>query len=163
MNLDRTAVHIATDFKQVVFIGAYAAIVHGVARSTSDIDIALATPKTNEEFEKLGYHVYQEGGKKVIRTRNGIKIDVYTNDVSGIPVSEIFASAVTVRRAGFPVRIMCLEALLLAKMRAGRPQDSDDIRQLCRLRGKTIRWDLIESIARGLEAVELRQYVRALA
>ncbi len=163
MNLDRAAVHIAKDLKQVVFVGAYAAIAYGVSRSTRDIDIALAAPKSDEEFEKLGYPVYHEGGKKVIRTRNGIKIDVYAKDVSGIPVPDIFANAVTVRRAGFPVRIMCLEALLLAKMRAGRPQDNDDIRQLCKLRGKTIRWDLVESMARGLEAVELRQYIRALS
>ncbi len=163
MNLDRTAVQIAKDLKQVVFIGAYAAIAHGVARSTRDIDIALATPKTDNEFEKLGYNVYQEGGKKAVRTRNGVKVDVYTKDVSGIPVPEIFASALTVRRAGSLVRIMCLEALLLAKMRAGRPQDNDDIRQLCRVRGKAIRWDLVESMARGLEAVQLRQYVTALS
>ncbi len=163
MNLDRTAVQIANDLKQVVFIGAYAAIAHGVARSTRDIDIALATPKTDLELEKLGYHIYEESGKKVIRTRDGIKIDVYTKDVSGIPVPDIFASAVTVRKAGSPLKIMCLEALLLAKMRAGRPQDNDDIRQLCRRRGKTVRWDIVESMARGLEVVQLRQYVRALS
>jgi predicted nucleotidyltransferase len=163
LNLDRTAVRIAKDLKQVVFIGAYAAIQHGVARSTRDIDIALATPKTNEEFEKLGYNTYQERGKKVIRTRNGIKIDVYTKDVSGIPVRKIFASALTVRKADSQIKVMCLEALLLAKMRAGRPQDNDDIRQLCRLRGKAIRWDLIESLARGLEAIRLRQYVSAFS
>ena len=158
-----TAVQIAKDLKQVVFIGAYAAIQYGVARSTRDIDIALATPKTEEEFEKLGYNTYQERGKKVIRTRNGIKMDVYTTDVSGIPVREIFASALTVRKADYPIKIICLEALLLAKMRAGRPQDNDDIRQLCKLRGKAVRWDMIESMVRGLEAVQLRQYVSAFS
>ena len=163
MNLDRTAVQIAKDLKQVVFIGAYAAIQYGVARSTRDIDIALATPKTDDEFERLGYNTYQERGKKVIRTRNGIKIDVYTKDVSGILIREIFASALTVRKADYPIRIMCLEALLLAKMRAGRPQDNDDIRQLCKLRGKAIRWELVESMARGLETIQLRQYVSALS
>jgi predicted nucleotidyltransferase len=163
LNLDRTAVRIAKDLKQVVLIGAYAAIQHGVARSTRDIDIALATPKTNEEFEKLGHNTYQERGRKVIRTRNGIKIDVYTKDVSGIPVRKIFASALTVRKADSQIKVMCLEALLLAKMRAGRPQDNDDIRQLRRLRGKAIRWGLIESLARGLEAIRLRQYVSAFS
>ncbi len=163
MNLDRTAVQIAKDLKQVVFIGAYAAIQHGVARSTRDIDIALATPKTDEELEELGYQVYRERGRKVVRTKNGIKIDIYTKDVSGIPIQEIFASALTVRKADYPIKIMCLEALLLAKMRAGRPQDNDDIRQLCKLRGKAIRWDMIESMARGLEAIQLRQYVSAFS
>jgi hypothetical protein len=163
LNLDKTAVQIGKDLKQVVFVGAYAAIQHGVTRSTRDIDIALARPKTDEEFEELGYQVYQERRKKVIRTRNGIKIDVYTKDVSGIPIREIFASALTVRKGDSPIKIMCLEGLLLAKMRAGRPQDNDDIRQLCKLRGKGIRWDLIESMARGLEAIQLRQYVSAFS
>jgi hypothetical protein len=162
LNLDRTAVQIAKDLKQVVFVGAYAAILHGTTRSTRGIDIALATPKTDEELGKLGYHVYQERGKKTVRTPDGIKIDIYTKDVSGIPIREIFATAQTVQKAGQTIRIICLEALLLAKMRAGRPQDNDDLRQLCKLRGKDVRWDLVESMARGLELVRLRQFVTAL-
>lgn len=147
----------------MVFVGAYAAIKYGVTRRTHDIDLALATPMTDEEFEKLGYGVFSEGGKKVIRTRQGIKMDVYAKDVSGIPVQQVFATAVTIRAGGSPARIMCLEALLLSKMRAGRPQDNDDIRQLCRLRGKTIRWEVVDSMARNLEGTELRGYVKALS
>jgi len=163
LNLDRTAVQIAKDLKQVVFVGAYAAIQHGVTRSTRDIDIALAIPKTDEELEELGYQVYQERGKKIVRTKIGIKIDIYTEGVSGIPVQEIFATALPVQKAGTWIRIICLEALLLAKMRAGRPQDNEDLRRLCTLHGKTIRWDLVESMARDLEVVRLRQYVNALS
>lgn len=162
MNLDRTAVQIAKDLKQVVFIGAYAAIQHGATRSTRDIDIALATPKTDEELGKLGYRVSEERGKKIVRTTDGIKIDIYTKDVSGIPIPQIFKTAVTVPKAGLTIRIICLEALLLAKMRAGRPQDIDDLRQLCKLRGREIRWDLVESMAQRLELVRLQQYVTAL-
>ena len=162
MDLDRAAVEITKDFKEVVFVGAYAAIHYGVLRGTHDIDLALASPVTEEGFRKLGYGVFNEGGKKVIRTRHGLKLDVYTKDVSGIPVPQIFATAVTVRAAGSPVRIMCLEALLLAKMRAGRPQDSDDIQQLCRLRGKSVRWEVVGSMANSLERTELKGYVRAL-
>jgi predicted nucleotidyltransferase len=163
LDLDRVAVDITKDLKEVVFLGAYAAIAYGAARRTRDIDLALVAPPTDAEFEKLGYGIYNEGGKKVIRTRPGIKMDVYTKDVSGIPVPKIFATAITVRVAGSPVKIMCLEALLIAKMRAGRPQDNDDIRQLCRVRGKTIRWDLVHSMSKGLEATQLRQYVQALS
>lgn len=162
MELDRVAAAITKDLKEVVFVGAYAAIKYGVVRRTHDIDLALATPMTDEEFEKLGYRVFSEGGKRVIRTRRGVKMDVYTKDVSGIPVQQVFANAVTIRAGESRVRIMCLEALLLAKMRAGRPQDSDDIRQLCRLRGKMIRWDVVDSMAKNLEATELRGYVKAL-
>ncbi len=162
MNLDRPAVLIAKDLKQVVFIGAYAAIQYGATRSTRDIDIALATPKTDEELGEIGYHVYQERGKRIVRTPDGIKIDIYTEDVSGIPIPKIFATAQNVQKAGATIRIMCLEALLLTKMRAGRPQDNDDLRRLCKLRGKDIRWDLVESMAQGLELVLLRKFITAL-
>ena len=163
MNLDRQAAQIAKDFKQVVFIGAYAATLHGTTRSTRDIDIALATPKTDEALGKLGYQVYQERGKKIVRTPDGIKLDIFTKDVSGIPIREIFATAQTVQRAGATIKIICLEALLLAKLRAGRPQDNDDLKQLCKRRGRDIRWDLVESMAQGLEVVQLRQLVTGLA
>jgi predicted nucleotidyltransferase len=163
LGLDEAAVEITKDFKEVVFVGAYAAIHYGVSRGTHDIDLALASPVTDDEFRKLGYGVFDEGGKKVIRTQHGLKMDVHTKDVSGIPVPQIFATAVTVRAAGSPVRIMCLEALLLAKMRAGRPQDSDDLQQLCRSRGKSIRWDVVGSMAKSLEMTELKGYVRALS
>ena len=163
MELDRVAADITKDLKEAVFVGAYAAIKYGVARRTRDIDLALATPMTDEKFERLGYGVFNEGGKKVIRTRQGVKMDICTKDVSGIPVQQIFATAVAIRAGGSLVRIMCLEALLLAKMRAGRPQDNDDIRQLCRLRGKAIRWEVVDSMARNLEGTELRGYVKALS
>jgi len=161
LNLDRTAVQIAKDLKQVVFIGAYAAISYGATRSTRDIDIALATPRTDQELGRLGYRVSEERGKKIVRTAGGVKIDIFTKDVSGIPIREIFATAQTIQKFGTPVRIICLEALLLAKMRAGRPQDNDDLRQLCKLRGKDIRWNLVETMAQRLELVRLRQYVAA--
>ncbi len=162
MNLDRTAVQIAKDLKQVVFIGAYAAISYGATRSTRDIDIALATARTDEELGNLGYRVSEERGKRIVRTRDGIKVDIFTRDVSGIPIQKIFATAQPVRKSGVLIRIICLEALLLAKMRAGRPQDSDDLRQLCKLRGKDIRWDLVESMVQDLELERLRQFVSAL-
>ncbi|MDE1854154.1 MAG: nucleotidyltransferase [Thaumarchaeota archaeon] len=162
MELDRVAADITGDLKEVVFVGGYAAIKYGVERMTHDMDLALATPIAEAEFEKLGYGVFIEGGKRVVRTRHGIKIDIYTKDVSGIPVPQIFETAVTIRAAHSEVRIMCLEGLLLAKMRAGRPQDNDDIRRLCRLHGKEIRWELVEKMAKGLESTQLRGYVKAL-
>lgn len=162
LNLDRTAVQIAKDLKRVVFIGAYAAISHGATRSTKDIDIALAAAKTDEELGKLGYQVSEERGRKIVRTKDGIKVDIYTKDVSRIPIREIFATAQTIKKAGVPIKIISLEALLLAKMRAGRPQDNDDLRQLCKLRGKDIRWNLVEIMAERLELVRLQQYVAAL-
>jgi hypothetical protein len=73
---------------------------------------------SDEDFESLGYRIFQESGKKVIMTGEGVKLDVYTRDISGIPVSVVFETAVE-KRVGFgEVKVMCLEALLIAKMRA---------------------------------------------
>ncbi len=98
MSLESIAVRVSRDLKVVVFVGAFAVICHiGPYRSTRDIDLALASPLSEDEFEKLGYRAFNESGKKVIRTREGVKLDEYTRDVSGIPVSDVFKRAVMKR------------------------------------------------------------------
>lgn len=122
MSLESIAVRVSRDLKEVVFVGAFAVICHiGPYRRTRDIDLALAAPLSDQEFEGLGYRIFHESGKKVIRTREGVKLDVYTRDVSGIPVSQVLKTAVVKRVGSDEIRVMCLEALLIAKMRASRP------------------------------------------
>ncbi len=164
MNLDRAAIQITHDLGQVVFVGAFAVITHiGAYRQTRDIDLALATPINDEELERLGYRVLPEGRKKVIRTRDGIKVDIYRHDVSDIPVPEIFRTAVTRKLGKEEIRVMCLEALLIAKMRAARDQDISDLQELCRLKGKSVRWEVVESMATLVEVSDLRNTVRVFS
>jgi hypothetical protein len=100
VNLESIAVRVSRDLKDAVFVGAFAVVCHvGPYRRTRDIDLALTTPMSDEAFEELGYRIFEENGKKVIRTREGVKLDVYTRDVSGIPVSDVFKTAV-VKRVG---------------------------------------------------------------
>ena len=156
---------VAHDFKgRVVFVGAFAVVCHiGPYRQTRDIDLVLASPMTDEEFEALGYRIFTEGGKKVIRTKEGVKIDVFTRDVGGIPVATIFETALEKQLETGKVRIICLEALLIAKMRAARPQDIADIQELCRRRGRSIRWNVVEPFATETEAAELKNVVIAFS
>jgi len=164
VSLESIAVRVSRDLKEVVFVGAFAVICHiGPYRRTRDIDLALTTPLSDEEFERLGYHIFHESGKKVIRTSEGVKLDVYTRDVSGIPVSEVFSTAVVKRVGSGEIRAMCLEALLIAKMRASRPQDIEDVQTLCRRLGKTIRWDVVDELATPLESAELKNVVSAFS
>lgn len=164
MSLESIAVRVSRDLKRVVFVGAFAVICHtGPYRRTRDIDLALATPLNDEEFERLGYRIFREGGKKVIRTREGVKLDVYTRDVSGIPVSVIFETAVAKRAGSDEVKVMCLEALLIAKMRASRPQDVEDVQTLCRRLGKTIRWEVVDRLATPMESADLKNVVSAFS
>jgi hypothetical protein len=58
---------------------------------------------------------------------------------------------------------MCLEALLIAKMRASRPQDIEDVQTLCRRLGKTIRWNIVETLATPMESAELKNVVSAFS
>jgi predicted nucleotidyltransferase len=164
VNLESAAVKISRDLKEVVFVGAFAVICHvGPYRQTRDLDLALATPLSDEEFEGLGYRIFHESGKRVIRTREGVKLDVYTKDISGIPVSEVFETAVVKRVGSDEIRVMCLEALLIAKMRASRPQDIEDVQTLCRRLGKTIRWNIVETLATPMESAELKNVVSAFS
>ncbi|MEM3671451.1 MAG: nucleotidyltransferase [Thermoprotei archaeon] len=155
---------VSRDLKQVVFVGAFAVNCHvGMYRSTLDIDLALAVPLSDRKFEELGYHISYGGREKVIRTPEGVKLDVYTRDVSGIPVFEVFATAVTKRVRSHETRVMCLEALLVAKMRASRPQDIEDVQVLCQRLGKFIRWDLVNTLATPTESAELKNVVSAFS
>jgi predicted nucleotidyltransferase len=160
VNLDRVAIGVARDLKEVVFVGAFAVICHvGPYRSSQDINIALATPLGDNEFEALGYRIFHESGKKVIRTPEGVKLDVYTRDVSGIMVSDVFRTAITKRIRRNEVRVMGLEALLIAKMRASRPQDIEDLHELCRQLGKTVKWNVVNELATPEESAELKNVV----
>jgi predicted nucleotidyltransferase len=157
LNLDKVAIEITQDLKDVVFIGAYAAMTHiGPFRGTRDIDLALASPISDEELEKLGYRIFLERGKRTIYTHGGVKVDVYLDDVSGIPVSRIFDTAITKQIGKHKIQVMCLEALLIAKLRAARPQDIDDIQQICRIKGKEIDWNVVESLAEPIEVLNLK-------
>ena len=162
MSLESIAVRVSLDLRQVVFVGAFAVICHiGPYRRTRDIDLALATPLSDEEFEGLGYRIFHEGGKKVIRTREGVKLDVYTKDVSGIPVPTVFKTAVTKKIGSAEVKIMCLEALLVAKMRASRPQDVEDVQTLCQRLGRKVNWNVVQGVATPMESAELKNVVSA--
>ena len=164
MNLDGVAVRITRDLGEVVFVGAYAVMTHvGAYRQTRDIDLALATPAREEELERLGYRVFPEHGKRVIRTQDGVKIDIYLRDVSGIPVPSIFETAITKRLGADEIRVMCLEALLIAKLRASRPQDVDDLQRLCSVKGKSVRWTVVESMATPVEVSNLKNTVRVFS
>lgn len=164
MSLDHVAVEITRDLGEVVFVGAYAVIAHtGIYRQTKDIDLALATAISDGELERLGYRIFQESGKRVTRTRDGIKVDIYLRDVSGITVPQIFATAITRKIGVNKIRVMYLEALLIAKLRASRPQDISDLQRMCELKGKLVRWEVVESMATPVEVSNLKTTVRAFS
>lgn len=163
MNLLREAQKIFEELDDVVFIGAIAVQAHtGRDRQTHDIDLALASPMSDEELENRGYLARNENGKKVRRSPRGIRVDIYTKDVSGIQVSVISRTAKTKSLdKGGTIRVMCPEALLLAKLRASRPsrpQDAQDIHELFSYRKLNINWAVFEDLgANGTEIARLKK------
>jgi hypothetical protein len=89
---------------------------------------------SDKELENRGYFAHVENGKKIRRSPRGVRVDIFTEDVSGIAISIIAKTAQTKTFKGDrAIRIICLEALLLAKLRASRqsrPQDFNDIQEL---------------------------------
>jgi hypothetical protein len=124
--------------------------------------LALATPMSDEELENRGYLAHLENGKEVRRSARGVRVDIYTEDVSGIEVSIISKTAQPKSvGAGETIRIMCLEALLLAKLRASRPsrpQDAQDIQELLSYRKLHIDWTVFEELgANEIEIANLKK------
>lgn len=163
MNLLKEAQKISEELGDVVFIGAIAVQAHtGRGRQTHDIDLALASQTSDEELENRGYFAHDESGKKVRRSPRSVRVDIYTEDVSGIKVSLICKTAEKKSLGkGGTIGIMCLEALLLAKLRVSRPsrpQDAQDIQELLSYRKLHIDWTVFEELgANEIEIANLKK------
>lgn len=161
VDLEQEAVRITEDLGKVVFIGAMAVNHYTKFRGTRDIDLIAASPPSEEKMIELGYRK-REGSRNSWYTPRGIQADFYTRDVGRIPVEWIVKTATPAIIGRKTIWVMSLEALIIAKHRAGRSQDIADLRQLMSSRSRDIRWDMMNQIGTDLEISELRQVARAL-
>jgi hypothetical protein len=162
LSLKREAVSITDELGGVVFVGAFAVNHYSQYRATRDIDLATTSPLDERKLLALGYSKVESRGVSWLTPR-GVKVDFYTRDVGRIPVAWILDKSVSVQFGKKFYRVICLEGLVLAKHRAGRSTDVDDLRQLLTRRGDSIRWDVMEEIASPIEIAELRQIAQALS
>ena len=165
--LQREAIAVTKELGDVVFVGAVAVLSYlgWKHRTTMDLDIAMATELTKEQLEHLGYRRFQERGKDVTYSPRGYRIDIYTRDVSDIPIETIYSTASEVVLRKYKIRVASLEVLLVAKLRAmrpSRPQDKDDFNKLCERNGRSIDWKMLNAIATEIEASRIRESVLAL-
>jgi len=163
LNLNREAVRITAELGSVVFVGAFAVNHFCSYRSTRDIDLVLASPLKEQRLVKLGYQKWPESRGVSWRTPRGIKVDFYTKDVGRIPVAWILKNAEAVEINGNPIKIICLEGLIITKHRAGRTSDIDDLRHLLAQCGDQIKWEVMQEIATDVEIAELRKISKILA
>ncbi|MGI0006729.1 MAG: DUF6036 family nucleotidyltransferase [Nitrosotalea sp.] len=148
-DLVQEALQIVEDLGDVVFIGAVAVMLHTqITRESADLDFAPVRDLTDEFLKEKEYFQFEENGKLVRRTPRGYKIDIFTRDVSGIPLSDVIRTAVDISlgKKGKTLKIASLETLIVAKHRAARFQDADDLRTMATRKFKEIDWQSLERL-----------------
>ena len=126
---------------KVVFVGAIAVLSYlgWGYRSTKDIDMALASGTPPEYLEERGFRRVKE----TLYSPGGFKVDVYTKEVNGVPVDELFRESVVVRVGRTEIRVPRLEHLLVTKL-TGRHQDVEDLRTLLWKHGASVDWSYLK-------------------
>ena len=165
--LRNEAVQITKELGDITFVGAVAVYFHtkgNRSRGTRDLDFAVATKIPDDQLLEKGYKIFEERGKKVIRTLRGFKIDIYSKDVGGIPVQDIIHRAKTISadKRGNKIKVASLEDLIITKHRASREQDSEDLYEIAKTKLHEINWQLLQSITKSeLEFSEIKTTMNA--
>ncbi len=145
--LIREALEITKELGAVTFIGAIAIYLHtNTGRRSQDLDFAVAPEIPRDTMIDKRYKIVND---KWYSPR-GYRIDIYTRDIGEIPISIIIDTAreVKVDKKGSILRVANLEVMIVAKHRASRPQDIDDLRVIAKERYSDIDWRAIESLAK---------------
>lgn len=142
--------------------GAQAVIVYGVPRLSADVDVTLAmAPDTPEQFARdmhaAGFLLRVDDPDFVRRTR----VMPFVHGATGMPVDIVLAGsgledefldrAVVTDIGGIAVPVIDRADLVIAKVLAGRPKDTDDARALWRLHGNSLDAARVRGTLRLLE------------
>lgn len=148
--LVKEALAITRELGDVIFLGAIARYLYTKdLRESQDLDFATEKPILNEELLLLNYKKEYRNGKEIWYTPRGIKIDRYTRDVSKIPMDRIIKNSkyIQVSNKGEKLRTIGLESLIVAKHRAGREQDSEDLSAVAKIKFGEINWETLREIS----------------
>lgn len=164
--LIREAVYISQDFGTATFVGAIAVMLHtSEQRQSQDLDFVVAEQITIDEFLDKGYKIDQQKDKKF--TPRGYKIDVFhERDLNDISLEYIIktASTIVVDKKETTVNAISLEGLIVAKFRAGRDQDIEDLQRLAIRCGSRINWSEIKNLAKSdVEYSSIEQAIQLYA
>lgn len=135
--------------------GAQAAILHGAARFTQDVDVTvlldpLEPDRLVDVLERNGFtlrvpddpaFVAQTRVLPITHTTSRIPVDVV---LGGPGLEEMFAlRAVATDVGGVTIPVAALEDVLAMKVLAGRPKDLEDVVALLRVRADQIDFELV--------------------
>jgi hypothetical protein len=123
-----------------VVIGGVAAILHGVPRSTLDVDILIETTPQNarlllDAMTEAGFGTAflttpEELLSNVVTVfKDRVRIDVQTS-TPGISFQDAWARRQRITYQGQPFYILCRDDVIATKLAAGRPVDLEDVRLL---------------------------------
>jgi predicted nucleotidyltransferase len=147
----REAILITKQLGDVVFIGAVAILLHigkGRARESRDLDFAIAHHISEESLFEKGYRKYPRSGKTEYYSPREFKLDIYTTDISHVPVSTVIDTANEFILDRYKrVRAASLEMLIILKYDANREQDNDDLHRLAVTKLQDINWEVLQSLA----------------
>jgi hypothetical protein len=149
--LIQEAIRITEDLGEVIFVGAVGILLQTKAtRESQDLDFAVAKELPAEMLDEKRYFVRKVKGKEARYTPRGYKIDIYTRDVSGIPIDRVVTTAKNIEvRKGVTVKAASVEVLVVSKFRAAAKRkgtDDVDIRTLAQRKYKEIDWDALRSL-----------------
>ena len=152
-------------------IGGQAVLLHGVPRTTEDVDLTLGVDPSH--YQEVAA-VCAEAGLELLPDDP----EAFTRETFVLPVSDtrslvrvdlIFSSleyerqaigrAVHVRLGDEEVPFAAVEDLILHKLFAGRPRDLEDIRGILRLRDSEPDWDYLEHWAGEFATIPGREYL----
>jgi hypothetical protein len=123
-----------------VVIGGIAAIVHGVPRTTFDVDLLIEATEPNaarllEALEAAGIGSaalttpQQLLAHEITIFKDIVRVDVQTS-TPGVSFEEAWHRRVEREVSGVPYWILSKPDLIAAKRAAGRPKDLEDVRVL---------------------------------
>lgn len=149
MELERILQRLDNFEVEFVIIGGVAAVAHGSARATFDIDLcyrrtpenlerladalALLHPRLRDVPEDLpfqwGAQTLERGLNFTLQTDSGA-VDLL-GEVAGLgSYEQVLAESETVEFHGMSIRVLTLEGLIMAKRAAGRPRDWEHLLEL---------------------------------
>jgi len=148
--LVREAVEVAKDIGDVVLVGAAAVMLHTrEGRSSEDLDFALASALSDDILLDKGY-IKLRDKRDSWQTPRHFKVDFFRKDVGEISIKSILEmSTIIPVDTKNTLRVISLECLIVAKSRADRPTDREDLRLLAKKRFDEIDWDVIESLSKS--------------
>ncbi|MHB8545777.1 MAG: DUF6036 family nucleotidyltransferase [Nitrosotalea sp.] len=148
--LVREAVEVAKDIGDVVLVGAAAVMLHTrEGRSSEDLDFALTSELSVDILLDKGY-IKLRDKRDSWQTPRHFKIDFFRKDVGEIPIKSILDTSIIIQvDTKNTLKVISLECLIVAKSRADRPTDREDLRLLAKKRFNEIDWDIIKSISKS--------------